>query len=126
MFARFPQPSAVETAMPTTSPTAQPVRQCVVAEKAARPRSGSACACKAVHRLEQLTALRAGRLLVSRGKRFRNAMIHVVVEHLEGEIFESRVDGGNLGEDVDAVAIVLDHPLDPAHLPLDPVEPLDQ
>src|SRR5207253_11194842 len=35
-------------------------------------------------------------------------------------------DGGDLGEDVDAVAVVLDHALDAAHLPLDPMQPLHE
>ena len=37
---------------------------------------------------------------------------------------ESRAvpDDGDVGEDVDAVAVVVDHPLDAAHLSLDPVQ----
>src|SRR5207253_11074648 len=38
---------------------------------------------------------------------------------------ERGVDGRDLGEDVDAVAVVVDHLLDPAHLPLDPVQTFD-
>ena len=53
-------------------------------------------------------------------------MVHVLVEDAEGEALERRVHGGDLREDVDAVAVVLDHPLDPAHLALDPVQALDQ
>ena len=36
------------------------------------------------------------------------------------------VDGADLREDVDAVALLLDHPLDAAHLPLDAVQALDE
>ena len=39
---------------------------------------------------------------------------------------ESGRGGRDLREDVDAVALVLDHPLDSAHLSLDPVQPLDE
>src|SRR5215217_1155313 len=53
-------------------------------------------------------------------------MVDVVVEHLEREAFEGRLDGSDLREDVDAVAVVLDHPFDAAHLALDPVESLRQ
>src|SRR5712691_2476639 len=82
---RFPQPAIVAIAIPSTSPIAQPVRQCVVAETAARFRSCSACACKALDSLHELLAL-GGRLLrISRGERVRHAVVHVIVEYLEGE-----------------------------------------
>ena len=45
---------------------------------------------------------------------------------LKRERLERGVDGRDLREDVDAVAVVLDHPLDPAHLALDPVQALDE
>ena len=45
---------------------------------------------------------------------------------LRPDLLERRRDGRDLGQDVDAVAVVLDHPLDPAHLPLDPVQALDE
>ena len=48
------------------------------------------------------------------------------VEELEGERLERRVHGRDLGQDVDAVPIVLHHPLDPAHLALDAVEAVDE
>ena len=46
----------------------------------------------------------------------------VVVEDLEGEALERGRDGADLREHVDAVAILLHHPLDAAHLSLDAVE----
>src|SRR5262245_26857566 len=52
-------------------------------------------------------------------------MVHVLVEDLKREALECRRDCGDLRDDVDAVAVILDHPLDPAHLALDAVEPLD-
>ena len=53
-------------------------------------------------------------------------MVHVAVEDLEGERVERGRDGADLREDVDAVAVFVDHPLDAAHLALDPVQALDQ
>ena len=43
----------------------------------------------------------------------------------ERERLERLGRGGDLGQDVDAVLLVLDHPLDPADLPLDPAQPLE-
>src|SRR2546427_9061471 len=50
----------------------------------------------------------------------------MLVEHPERERLERRVHGGDLRQDLDAVAVVLDHPLDTAHLALDAVQALDQ
>src|SRR4029077_13364660 len=47
-----------------------------------------------------------------------------ILEQLQSDGLECGRHRGDLGEDVDAVAIVLDHPLDPAHLPFDPVQAL--
>src|SRR6266576_5056072 len=122
----LPQPKIVATAMPRTSPMAQPIRQCVVAESAARLRSASACACKALNGGEELLALLRRGLGVAGGKRVRDAVVHVVVEHLEREALEGGVHRPDLREDVDAVAVVLDHPLDTAYLPFDSVQALRQ
>src|SRR5207249_999963 len=123
---RLRQPKAVATAIPTTSPIAQPVRQCVVAESAARLRFDSAGACKAVDRVEQFLALLQRRFRIPGRESVGDTVVDVTVEHLEGEILERGVHGRDLSEDVDAVAIVLHHPLDAAYLSFDPVEPLDQ
>jgi threonine/homoserine/homoserine lactone efflux protein len=81
---------------------------------------------EAMHRVEQLSALRLGLRRVAGGQRVGHAVGHVVVEDLEREALERRVDGGDLREHVDAVAILLDHPLDAAHLPLDAMQPADE
>src|SRR6478735_3186787 len=53
------------------------------------------------------------------------AVRHVVVEQVERERLERLRRRGDLGEDVDAVLLLLDHPLDPADLPLDPAQALE-
>src|SRR6266550_6872814 len=126
MAATFPHPTAVARAMPPTSPSAQPVRQCVVAENAALLSCCSACACKSLDCRQELFALLRSRLWVPGGECVGDAVIHVVVQHLEGECAEGCVDRSDLREDVDAIPISLDHSLDPANLALDPVETLDQ
>src|SRR5919201_4342365 len=95
----LPQLKAVATAIPTTSPIAQPVRQCVVAETAARLSSCSACACKTLDCGEQLLTL-TGRLLgVARGERVGDAVVDVVVEEFESETLERRADRRDLRQD---------------------------
>src|SRR6476620_6405538 len=54
--------------------------------------------------------------------RVDEAVRHVVVEQAEREGLERLGRRGHLGEDVDAVLLLLDHPLDSADLPLDPTE----
>jgi hypothetical protein len=43
----------------------------------------------------------------------------VVVEEPERDLVEGRQDGRDLGEDVDAVAVVVDHARDATHLAFD-------
>src|SRR4029078_9614292 len=124
--ATFPQPAAVAITMPRISPIAQPMRQCVVAEKAARFRSCSACACKALDCFHELLALRGRFLRVPRGERIRHAVVHMVVQHPERQALERGVHRCDLGEDVDAITVLLDHPLDSPHLTFDAMEPLHQ
>jgi hypothetical protein len=50
----------------------------------------------------------------------------VVLEHLQRDRLERGVDRAELREDVDAVAVVLDHARDPAHLALDAGEALQE
>src|SRR5207247_6515849 len=57
-------------------------------------------------------------------KRIVVAVVHMVIEHLEAQALQCGSDGGDLGQDVDAVAVVVDHALDAAHLSLDAVEAL--
>src|SRR5262249_46627384 len=64
--------------------------------------------------------------LVTGRERPGYAVVHVVVEDGERERLERGVDRGDLREDVDAVAVVLDHSLDPPHLSFDPMQALDE
>ena len=81
---------------------------------------------EAVDGFEELAALLGGDFGVARLERARDAVVHVLVEDLERDALESGRGGRDLREDVDAVALVLDHPLDSAHLSLDSVQPLDE
>src|SRR4029079_17223999 len=51
-----------------------------------------------------------------------DAVFEVVVQQAEGDTFQGGGEGGDLGEDVDAVLLFLDHPVDAAGLALDPLE----
>ena len=48
-----------------------------------------------------------------------DAVADVLVEHAEGDAVEGGAHRGDLRQHVDAVAVLLDHPRDAAHLPLD-------
>src|SRR5690606_25610287 len=52
-----------------------------------------------------------------------HAVPHVPVEQAQRHLVQRGLDGADLREDVDAVAVVLDHPVDAAHLALDPGQP---
>jgi hypothetical protein len=75
---------------------------------------------------EQLLALLARDVRVTGGEGLGDAVRDVVLEKLRRDPFERRLHGRDLREDVDAVAVLLDHPLDPPHLPLDPVQALGE
>ncbi len=53
-----------------------------------------------------------------------HAVADVIAHHLELDLFQRRAHGRDLGHDVDAVAILVDHADEAAHLALDPSEPL--
>src|ERR1700759_297246 len=53
-------------------------------------------------------------------------MAGVLVDQPERDLVERRLDRPDLGEDVDAVPLLLDHPRDPPHLPLDPREAFEE
>ena len=53
-------------------------------------------------------------------------MLYVVVEDCHRNPLERGGDCAELRQDVDAVAVVIDHPLDAAHLAFDPVQALDE
>ncbi len=65
-----------------------------------------------------------GRLLVAllRGVGPEHAVSGVVVEQPERDLVESGLGGADLGQDVDAIAVVLHHALDSADLALDPAQ----
>src|ERR1700675_655354 len=75
---------------------------------------------------EQVLAPPFSDLGVTGCERVRDAVPDVVLEQLHREALERGRDGGDLREDVDAVPLLLDHPLDPAYLPLDAMQALDQ
>jgi len=81
---------------------------------------------EAADRCQQLFGLLGRGLLVPRPERARDAMLHVVIEDLQRETLERGGHCAELRQDVDAVAVVLDHALDPAHLSFDAVQALDQ
>lgn len=52
-----------------------------------------------------------------------HARMGVTVEQPEGDLVECGLDRRDLGQDIDAVTLLGDHPLDAAYLPLDPSQP---
>ena len=55
-----------------------------------------------------------------------DTVLEVLVEQPNTDTLEALADRSELREDVDAIGVVLDQPLEPAHLPFDPLEPKDQ
>ena len=62
--------------------------------------------------------------LVARAGGIGDAVAQVLVDQPDGDALQRLRGGRHLREDVDAVVVVLDHPLEPADLPLDAAEPL--
>jgi len=56
---------------------------------------------------------------------FDHAAGHVLIEQTQGDGLQGLRGGTDLGEDVDAVLVVLDHLLQPPDLPLHPAQPLE-
>jgi hypothetical protein len=54
----------------------------------------------------------------------RNAIAYVVLEQTHRNAFERAVGGRDLGQDVDAVAVLFNHALQAPDLALDPSQPL--
>jgi len=54
-----------------------------------------------------------------------NTVADVLFDEPQAHGMQGLGDGGHLGEDVDAVGLVLDHPLQPAHLTFDALEALE-
>src|SRR5262245_29108082 len=67
-------------------------------------------------RLRRVTAL---------GDRFGDAVTQVLIEQAKSHRLQRPGRGRNLGEDVDAVLVGLDHPLEAAYLTLDAAQPLE-
>ena len=65
--------------------------------------------------------MRSSRKLLGAGA--EHAVARVVVEQPERDLLEGSLDRADLGDHVDAVAVVLDHALDAADLALDALEP---
>ena len=55
----------------------------------------------------------------------RHAVAEVIFDQAEGDGLQRPGHGRDLGQDVDAVGVVLDHALEPAHLALDAAQPLE-
>ena len=49
-------------------------------------------------------------------------MVEVVLEERQAKVFQRGIDRGDLREDVDAILVLVHHPVNPAHLPLDALE----
>ena len=87
--------------------------------------SATACARSAAPRPGLLALLlRDGG--VPGGEGLGDTVRHVVLEQLCADLLQRSPHGRDLREDVDAVPVLLDHPLDAAHLALDPVQPLGE
>src|SRR5436190_3764510 len=63
------------------------------------------------------------RLVAAASHRIADAVVRMVGEEPERYPVQRLVDGGDLGQKIDAVRLILDHPSQPAHLSLDPREP---
>src|SRR3954447_25039506 len=74
-------------------------------------------------RADGLGHLLAG-LVVTGAGGVDHAVVHVLLEQADRDRLEGLRHRGDLGQDVDAVLLVLDHPLQPAGLPLDAAQPL--
>src|SRR5688572_3998846 len=132
IVARSENPSAVPITTPATSPIAQPVRQWRVALRASRVRAlpsvgiswwpawwlcAEASTSTAPQQPADCVHHLAGQLLpVCAGLRAHHAVAGVVAEQREGHAIERRLDRGDMSEDVDAVALIVDHALEPADL----------
>src|SRR3954464_42643 len=122
VVAPLDQPNAVPMTIPRISPMAQPVRQWTVALNASRLSDCSATAHQPRHRGHELVGPLDA--LVAGGA--HDAVLRVLVEQAERHLVQRRLHGGDLGEDVDAVAVVGDHALDPADLALDAAKALEE
>ena len=56
----------------------------------------------------------------------RDAVREMIIEQRESDVFERLRRGGNLREDINAVAVGIDHPLDSSYLAFSTPKPLEQ
>ncbi len=73
-----------------------------------------------LHQFRDLLALIGA---VAGGDRAFHAMRDMVAQHFLLDAAQRRAHGGNLRDDVDAIAVLLDHAREPAHLSFDPLQP---
>lgn len=104
------------------SPDDQRVRHHQVEQSTDRYASGTEKQSYRVHCFGHLV-IRFGAALVDRG---RDAMTQVVIHQPDCDPLQRLRRSGNLGQHVDAVPIVLDHPSDPTNLTLDPFQTLEE
>src|SRR5215213_7725603 len=86
-----------------------------------RLRASGVPPCQHGQELLDLAALVGG---VAARDRIFDTVLDMVLEDLVLHAPECRPHRPDLGEDVDTVAILLDHARDPAHLALDPLQPV--
>src|SRR5215217_2327500 len=87
---------------------------------AMRPLSPTHQAADGAHQLVGLI----GRLVRAAVALAQEAVARVAVQQAERDLVQRRLDGGDLGQDVDAVAVLVDHARDAADLTLDPGQAL--
>ena len=80
------------------------------------------CACKHVHQFGDFLALI---LDIAAGNRVLDAVTDVIVQDVFFDAPERRTDSGDLGHDINAVSIFVDHTRKPAHLTLDSHQSLE-
>jgi len=78
-----------------------------------------------VDHLDQLVVGGLGGVAVARADRLGGAVLEVVAHQLAADRAQGLLHGGDLHQDVRAVAVLLDHLLEAAHLPLDPPQALE-
>jgi hypothetical protein len=83
---------------------------------------GSSWTTPGAHGGHQLVELGVGRLGVGAGDGVGHAVAHMAVEHVDRDLLQRGLDRGHLGEDVDAVGVLVDHPLQAADLAFDPAQ----
>src|SRR5665213_3451336 len=76
--------------------------------------------------LTQISAVKAALDKVALGLLDDHAVVRVVVEQAERDLVERGLDGADLRQHVDAVAVLFDHALDATDLPLDAAQPCEQ